>query len=42
MIEQRNRVYEVLNSKRKLTMARVWRLHTGLGISAESLIRQPG
>lgn len=43
MIGQRNRVYEVLNRKRPLTMAMVWRLHTGLGIPAESLIRrQPG
>jgi HTH-type transcriptional regulator / antitoxin HigA len=42
MIGQRNRVYEVLNGKRKLTMAMVWKLHTGLGIPAESLIRQPG
>ena len=41
MIGQRNRVYEVLNRKRKLTMAMVWRLHIGLGIPAESLIRQP-
>ncbi|MFM6991092.1 MAG: type II toxin-antitoxin system HigA family antitoxin [Rhodoferax sp.] len=42
MIGQRNRVYEVLNGKRKLTMAMVWKLHVGLGIPAESLIRQPG
>ena len=42
MIGRRNRVYEVLNGKRKLTMAMVWKLHTGLGIPAESLIRQPG
>ena len=41
MIGQRNRVYEVLNGKRKLTMAMVWRLHIGLGIPAEGLIRQP-
>ena len=41
MIGQLNRVYEVLNRKRPLTMAMVWRLHTGLGIPAESLIRQP-
>jgi HTH-type transcriptional regulator/antitoxin HigA len=41
MIGQRNRVYEVLNRKRPLTMAMVWRLHTGLGIPAESLIRPP-
>ncbi len=42
MIGQRNRVYEVLNGKRKLTMSMVWKLHTGLGIPAESLIRRPG
>jgi len=42
MIGRRNRVYEVLNGKRRLTMAMVWKLHTGLGIPAESLIRQPG
>jgi HTH-type transcriptional regulator/antitoxin HigA len=42
MIGQRNRVYEVLNRKRKLTLAMVWRLHIGLGIAAESLIRQSG
>lgn len=41
MIGQRNRVYEILNRKRPLTMAMVWRLHKGLGIPAESLIRQP-
>lgn len=40
MIGRRNRVYEVLNGKRKLTMAMVWKLHTGLGIPAESLFRQ--
>ena len=39
-IGQANRVYEVLNRKRPLTMAMAWRLHTGLGIPAESLIRQ--
>ena len=42
MIGQMNRVYEVLNGTRKLTMAMVWRLHIGLGIPAESLIRQLG
>ena len=42
LIGQMNRVYEVLNGNRKLTMAMVWRLHIGLGIPAESLIRQPG
>ena len=39
-IGQPNRVYEVLNRKRPLTMAMVWRLHNGLGIPAESLIKQ--
>lgn len=35
----RNRVYEVLNRKRPLTLQMAWRLHSGLGIPAESLIR---
>ena len=35
-----NRVYEVLNRKRHLTMAMAWKLHRGLGIPAESLIKQ--
>ena len=39
MIGRVNRVYEVLNGKRKLTMAMAWKLHTALGIPAESLIR---
>lgn len=39
-IGQPNRVYEVLNHKRPLTMAMAWKLHRGLGIPAESLIRQ--
>jgi HTH-type transcriptional regulator/antitoxin HigA len=36
----RNRVYEVLARKRPLTLAMVRRLHAGLGIPAESLIKQ--
>lgn len=40
MIGRRNRVYEVLNRKRPLTMAMVRRLHAQLGIPAESLIGQ--
>ena len=40
MIGQLNRVYEVLNRKRPLTMAMAWKLHKGLGIPAESLIKQ--
>jgi HTH-type transcriptional regulator / antitoxin HigA len=39
-IGQPNRVYEVLNHKRSLTMAMAWKLHKGLGIPAESLIKQ--
>lgn len=38
-IGSRNRVYEVLNRKRPLTLKMVWRLHIGLGIPAESLIK---
>jgi HTH-type transcriptional regulator/antitoxin HigA len=38
-IGSRNRVYEVLNRKRPLTLRMVWRLHQGLGIPAESLIK---
>jgi HTH-type transcriptional regulator/antitoxin HigA len=40
-IGSRNRVYEVLNRKRPLTLRMVWRLHKGLGIPAESLIKMP-
>ena len=40
-IGSRNRVYEVLNRKRPLTLKMVWRLHTGFGIPAESLIKVP-
>ena len=39
-IGRANRVYEVLNRRRSLTMAMVWKLHRGLGIPAESLIKQ--
>jgi HTH-type transcriptional regulator/antitoxin HigA len=41
MIGRINRVYEVLNHKRALTLKMIWRLHQGLGIPAECLIRQP-
>ena len=40
MIGQINRVYEVLGRKRPLTLKMIWRLHRGLGIPAESLIKQ--
>ncbi|MDB5850024.1 MAG: transcription regulator containing helix turn helix domain [Rhodoferax sp.] len=39
MIGQLNRVYEVLAGKRPLTLAMIRRLHDGLGIPAEILIR---
>jgi HTH-type transcriptional regulator/antitoxin HigA len=41
-IGNRNRVYEVLSRKRPLTLAMVRRLHEGLGIPAESLIKARG
>src|SRR5690606_31722410 len=41
MIGQRNRVYEILNRKRALTLPMIWKLHQQLGIPAESLIRPP-
>ena len=40
MIGRLNRVYEVLNRKRPLTLKIIWKLHRGLNIPAESLIRQ--
>jgi antitoxin component HigA of HigAB toxin-antitoxin module len=39
MVGRRNRVYEALNRKRALTLPMIRRLHTGLGIPAECLIR---
>lgn len=40
MIGRSNRVYEILNRNRKLTLAMIHRLHEGLGIPAESLLKQ--
>jgi HTH-type transcriptional regulator/antitoxin HigA len=40
MIGGLNRVYEILNRKRPLTLQMIWRLHSMLGIPAESLIQQ--
>ena len=37
-IGSRNRVYEILNRKRPLTLRMISQLHKGLGIPAESLI----
>ena len=39
MIGGLNRVYEILNHKRPLTLRMIWKLHSMLGIPAESLIR---
>lgn len=36
-----NRVYEILNRKRPLTLGMIWKLHEKFGIPAESLIRPP-
>jgi HTH-type transcriptional regulator/antitoxin HigA len=38
-IGSRNRVYEILNRRRPLTLKVIWRLHEGLGIPAGSLIK---
>jgi HTH-type transcriptional regulator/antitoxin HigA len=38
-IGSRNRVHEVLNRKRELTLNMIRQLHEGLGIPAESLIK---
>ncbi len=38
-IGRSNRVYEILNRKRPLTLAMIWKLNQGLGIPAESLIK---
>jgi len=40
MIGKSNRVYEVLNRKRSLTLRMIQRLHHELGIPAESLIKR--
>jgi HTH-type transcriptional regulator / antitoxin HigA len=39
MIGRSNRVYEILNRKRPLTLKMIWELHRKLGIPAESLVR---
>jgi HTH-type transcriptional regulator/antitoxin HigA len=40
LIGRSNRVYEVLNRRRGLTLPMIQKLHAGLGIPAESLLRQ--
>ena len=41
MIGRLNRVYEILNRKRPLTLNMIWKLHQKLGIPAECLIQPP-
>lgn len=41
VIGRLNRVYEILNRKRPLTIAMIWKLHKSLGIPAECLIQPP-
>ncbi len=40
LIGRSNRVYEVLNRRRGLTLTMIQKLHAGLGIPAESLLRE--
>ncbi len=37
IIGKSNRVYEIHNHKRPLTLKMIWKFHTGLGILAECL-----
>lgn len=39
IIGRSNRVYEILNRRRPLTLKMIWGLHRKLGIPAESLVR---
>ncbi len=41
MVGRLNRVYEILNRTRPLTLKMIWRLHHELGIPAETLIQPP-
>jgi HTH-type transcriptional regulator/antitoxin HigA len=41
MIGRLNRVYEILNHTRPLTLGMIWRLHEKLGIPTECLIQPP-
>lgn len=41
IIGKSNRVYEILNRKRPLTLRMIWGLHKRLGIPAEALIKMP-
>ena len=39
LLGSRSRVSEILNRRRRLTIEMAWRLHQGLGIPAEAVIR---
>ena len=41
VIGRLNRVYEILNRKRPLTLNMIWNLHEKLGIPADCLIQPP-
>lgn len=41
MIGKRNRIYEIFNYRRSLTLKMIWKLQEGLGIPAETLIKPP-
>lgn len=41
IIGKSNRVYEILNHKRPLSLKMIWKPHEGLDIPAESLIKPP-
>jgi len=41
ILGRRNRVYEILNRKRPLTLRMIWRLNQELGIPADALIKPP-
>ena len=42
LIGRSNRVYKVLGRKRGLSLTMIRKLHLGLGVPAESLLRQGG
>ena len=41
LIGRLNRVYEILNRKRPLTLNMIWKLNQNLGIPSECLIQPP-
>ncbi len=39
MLRSRQRVSEILNQRRRLTIEMIWKLHDKLGIPADSLVK---